>query len=184
MAGAVRQIYLGMDGVETWLVADFGGTEGGPGGGIGLDEMTTGGAGQTVPGLPGVLGVPGMIVLGVAGVPGMVMSGIPGPPGMVVLGVPGEPGITVSGVPGLPGQPGVGRQSVADLKLPGSGAWVSGAAFATCSASSETGAARAASNCAPLSSSRSFAVVACATILVGVGGVFEDELPPEGKTMV
>jgi hypothetical protein len=71
-----------------------------------------------------------MTVGGVAGVPGIVVLGMPGAPGMVTSGVPGEPGITVSGVPGEPGVPGVGRHKVADLNLPGSGAFDTAAACA------------------------------------------------------
>ena len=132
-------------------------------------ETTMGGAGQTIPGKSGVPGVPGITVGGVPGVPGMVVLGIPGPPGMVTSGVPGVPGITVSGVPGVPGEPGIGRQRLAGLNWPGSGARVRGMALATWPASSAIGAASVISICAPLSSRRSFARLTSMLTVTAVG---------------
>ena len=128
--------------------------------------MTSGAGGQAMPGVPGVPGVPGITVVGVPGVPGMVVSGIPGPPGMVVEGVPGVPGITVSDVPGVPGLPGTYLHIVADLNCCGCGPRSSGISCATSAAFNSSGASSVISTCAPLSSSRSFATLACILIAV------------------
>ena len=91
-----------------------------------------------------------------------------GPPGIVMSGVPGDPGITVSGVPGEPGLPGMLRQRVADWSCPGAGTRESGIDWAICFASSTSGAPSVISTSAPLSSSRSFAVVTWTVIAIRV----------------